>query len=168
MTKLADVAKRAVWPALVFNLSNEPAFKFNLCVFGDKSNDVTARTSYFTSKQVIYLETDTDRYEICRKQDPTSPKPVQDPESPAEGNKNSEENLYTLSRVLNPHELDNEFYSLPTTAVPLEPKFKEIIADNLDWQDFLWSDYSLRVVRSTKEGGPVKDEKKTDGEECKA
>lgn len=40
VTKIADVAKRAVWPALVFNLCNEPAFKFNLCVFGDKSNDI--------------------------------------------------------------------------------------------------------------------------------
>lgn len=45
---MADVAKKAVWPALVFNLSIEPAFKFNLCVFGDKSNDIQSRTSYFT------------------------------------------------------------------------------------------------------------------------
>jgi hypothetical protein len=40
VSKLADVAKKAVWPALVFNLSIEPAFKFNMCVFGDKSNDI--------------------------------------------------------------------------------------------------------------------------------
>lgn len=40
VSKLADVSKKAVWPALVFNLSIEPAFKFNLCVFGDKSSDV--------------------------------------------------------------------------------------------------------------------------------
>ena len=48
VSKLADVAKKAVWPALVFNLSNEMAFKFNLCVFGDKSQDIQARTSYLT------------------------------------------------------------------------------------------------------------------------
>jgi hypothetical protein len=48
VSKLADVAKKAVWPALVFNLSIEPAFKFNLCVFGDKSSDVQSRTSYLT------------------------------------------------------------------------------------------------------------------------
>ena len=50
VSKLADVAKKAVWPALIFNLSIEPAFKFNLCVFGDKSSDVQSRTSYLTQK----------------------------------------------------------------------------------------------------------------------
>lgn len=38
LSKLAEIAKREVWPAMVFNLSIEPAFRFNLCVFGDKSN----------------------------------------------------------------------------------------------------------------------------------
>jgi hypothetical protein len=66
VSKLADVAKKAVWPALIYNLCNEPAFKFNLCVFGDKSSDVQSRTSFFTQRQVIYLETESDRYEICR------------------------------------------------------------------------------------------------------
>ena len=46
VVKLPDVGKKAVWPALVTNLSIEPAFKFNLCVFGDKGNEVSARTSY--------------------------------------------------------------------------------------------------------------------------
>ena len=59
VSKLADVAKKVVWPALVFNLSIEPAFMFNICVFGDKSSDVQSRTSYLTQKQVIYLETET-------------------------------------------------------------------------------------------------------------
>ena len=67
VSKLADVPIKAVWPSLISNLSNEPAFKFNLCVFGDKSNEVTARASYFTHKQVIYLETNDERFEICKK-----------------------------------------------------------------------------------------------------
>ena len=50
ISKLADAGKRAVWPSLVFNLSNELAFKFNLCVFGDKSREVTSRTSYLTKE----------------------------------------------------------------------------------------------------------------------
>ena len=66
VSKLADVAKKAVWPSLVFNLSNEPAFKFNLCVFGDKSPDVESRASYYTKNQVIYLETPNERYELFR------------------------------------------------------------------------------------------------------
>lgn len=79
VAKLADVAKRAVWPAIVFNISNEPAFKFNLSVFGDKSNEIQSRTSYFTQKQVIYIETQTDRYEICRQVKPSKDK-LEDPE----------------------------------------------------------------------------------------
>mmetsp|Transcript_13319 Transcript_13319/g.22627 ORF Transcript_13319/g.22627 Transcript_13319/m.22627 type:complete len:114 (+) Transcript_13319:1277-1618(+) len=66
VSKLADIAKKEVWPAMVFNLSIEPAFRFNLCVFGDKSNQLKDRASYLTKYQVIYLETDTDRYEVCR------------------------------------------------------------------------------------------------------
>ena len=68
VSKLADVAKKAVWPSLVFNLSNEPAFKFNLCVFGDKSPDVESRASYYTKNQVVYLETPNERYELFRNQ----------------------------------------------------------------------------------------------------
>lgn len=146
MTKLADVAKRAVWPALVFNLCNEPAFKFNLCVFGDKSNDIQSRTSYFTQKQVIYLETLTSRYEICRKvesKDKDKDSKVEDPEMHLK----EHQQLYTFSRVLNCRDLDNEFFSLASTKVPLETKYKEVIADNLDWHDMLWSDNELRVVK---------------------
>ena len=84
MSKLADVAKKAVWPALVFNLSIEPAFKFNLCVFGDKSNDIQSRTSYFTKNQVIYLETSEERFEICRKPSVDAPSLAGSPAKPQE------------------------------------------------------------------------------------
>ena len=66
MSRIADIAKREVWPAIVFNLSIEPSFRFNLCVFGDKSSQLKDRTSYLTKHQVIYLETDTERFEITR------------------------------------------------------------------------------------------------------
>jgi hypothetical protein len=60
--------------------------------------------------------------------------------------------LYTISRVLNPYELDNEFFSNPLTNVPLENKYKEVIAIDLDWHDFIWSDFRLKVVRKSKTG----------------
>lgn len=130
VSKLADVAKKAVWPALIYNLCNEPAFKFNLCVFGDKSSDVQSRTSFFTQRQVIYLETESDRYEICRQQSSTS---SQHPDEQGQPSR------FTFSRVLNPHQLDNEFFS--RANVPLDPEYKEVIADNLDWHDLVWSDF---------------------------
>ena len=142
VAKLADVAKRAVWPAIVFNISNEPAFKFNLSVFGDKSNEIQSRTSYFTQKQVIYIETQTDRYEICRQVEPSKDK-LEDPEMTLR----EAQQLYTFSRVLDCRLCDNEFFSLASTRVPLDNQYKEIIADNLDWHDMLWSDNELRVVK---------------------
>ena len=53
--------------------------------------------------------------------------------------------LYTFSRVLDPYELDNEFFAEPQNRVPLDPEHKEVLAENLDWQDFVWSDFRLQV-----------------------
>lgn len=65
--------------------------------------------------------------------------------------------MYTFSRVLNCRDLDNEFFSLTSTQVPLDNKYKELIADNVDWHEFLWSDNQLRVVKTStvqvKDGG---------------
>ena len=47
--------------------------------------------------------------------------------------------------MLEPHFLDNQFFSQSTTQVPLEAKYKEVIADDLDWHDFVWSEASLTV-----------------------
>ena len=108
VSKLADNAKKAVWPAIIFNLSNEPAFKFNLSVFGDKSQDVHHRTSYFTQKQVIYLETDSSRFELCKKA--TGAPSLLQIESA-----DDTPYLYTLSQINDPVSLDNAFFSDPDT-----------------------------------------------------
>jgi hypothetical protein len=117
---------------MVFNLSNELAFKFNLCVFGDKSSDLESRTSYSTLKQVIYLETDKERFEISRVS-------ISD---------ETQDGLFTFAKVLNPEELDNEYFSQPSTQIPLELSNKETIFEGIQWHDFVWSDNSLRVKDS--------------------
>lgn len=43
-SRLPDPAYRAITPAIVFNLSLEPAFEFNLATFADKGEDLTGRT----------------------------------------------------------------------------------------------------------------------------
>ena len=86
VAKLADVAKRAVWPSLVFNMSNEPAYHFNLCMIVDCGPDEAQRTSYITRNQAIYLETESERFEIC-------------------GN----DGTYTVAKIKEPYEKDNEF-----------------------------------------------------------
>lgn len=68
--KMPDPAYKAVNQALIFNLSLEPAFVFNLSTFADKLNDdhiVSGRTSLKLQDSVLYLESDRLRYEICKK-----------------------------------------------------------------------------------------------------
>jgi hypothetical protein len=68
---MADPAYKAINPALIFNLSMEPAIVFNLATFADKGADeqiVTGRTSYKLQDNVLYLESATARYEISRVQ----------------------------------------------------------------------------------------------------
>ena len=134
VSKLAHIAKKAVWPALIYNLCNEPAFKFSLCVFGDKSSDIQSRSSYFTRKQAIYLETETDRYEICRNQPSVRDEDDLTISRPAR---------YTFSKVMDPQILDNQFFA--SSDIPLSTDNKEIIADDLHWEDFIWSDFQLEV-----------------------
>ena len=45
-SKLADPAFKQLQPTLIFNLSMEPAFLFNLTTFADKGDDLMSRTSY--------------------------------------------------------------------------------------------------------------------------
>jgi len=68
--KMPDPAYKTVNQALIFNLSLEPAFAFNLGTFADKLNDdhiVSGRTSLKLQDSVLYIESDTHRYEICKK-----------------------------------------------------------------------------------------------------
>ena len=58
--------------------------------------------------------------------------------------------LFTFSKVLDPWNLDNDFFADPENEVPLHPRHKEVIADNLDWHDFLWSDFALHIKKDSE------------------
>ena len=45
--------------------------------------------------------------------------------------------------------------------MPLEAKYKEVIADNLDWHDLLWTDSALRVIKHV---APKEDDKNGGGD----
>ena len=53
--------------------------------------------------------------------------------------------LYTFSQIKNPYLLDNDFFAQPSTNVPLDSQYKEIIKDDMDWQEFIWSNQALIV-----------------------
>lgn len=43
-SRMPDPAYKAITPAIVFNLSLEPAYEFNLSTFADKGDDLSGRT----------------------------------------------------------------------------------------------------------------------------
>jgi hypothetical protein len=68
--KMPDPAFKAINPALVFNLSQEPAFMFSLSTFSERNvddNTFNGRLSFKLSSNVLYLETDKARYEVCQR-----------------------------------------------------------------------------------------------------
>lgn len=58
--KMPDSAYNAINPGIIFNISLEVAYAFNLCTFADKSGDdqsVGGRTSFKLLDNVLYIET---------------------------------------------------------------------------------------------------------------
>lgn len=134
VAKLADIAKRAVWPALVFNMSNEPAYHYNLCMIVDTSPEEESRTSYITRNQAIYLETESERFEIC-------------------GN----DGKYSVARINDPYDKDNEFMLAQT--IPLKPEHKEVLTEGLSWGQLQWTDSSLTIDSISKKIEPIRNYK---------
>ena len=61
-----DPAYKAINPAMVFNLSLEPAFVYNLATFADKNEDLVGRSCQKLQEHVLYIETGSARYEIAK------------------------------------------------------------------------------------------------------
>lgn len=66
VSKMPDPVYRAITPSIIFNLSLEPSFQYSLSTFADKTDDLSGRTSQKLQDNVLYIETDNSRYEICK------------------------------------------------------------------------------------------------------
>ena len=115
--RLPDPAYRALTPSISFNLSLEPALTFSLATFADKGSDeqiVGGRTSFKLLDQVLYLESDRERFEVSR--EPHSGK-------------------YRVAKVKDPYFKDNAYMMNPDRSRPLN-EGTTLVADSLDWSDF--------------------------------
>lgn len=64
---IIDQAYKLVTPtSLVFNLSLEPAHIYTLATFGDKGEDLLQRTCQKLQDHTLYIETDSQRFEISK------------------------------------------------------------------------------------------------------
>lgn len=107
--------------SIVFNLSCEPIYKFNLGEFGDKRS-IDIKVSSTLEKEVLYLESLTNRYEI----------------SYDESTK-----LFAIKEVLEP--LLKDLRYMQHHKVPLPESDTKVIFSDLNWNELLWDDKSLEI-----------------------
>ncbi|EAR83283.2 histone deacetylation protein RXT3 (macronuclear) [Tetrahymena thermophila SB210] len=115
---------------IIFNLSNDPAYKYSIVNFCDKSDESKDWMSHKLQTHALYIENDQDRYEISRV-----------PEG--EMNLVNEFDAYKLSRVKDPQQFDNE--EMQKQSIPLSSNMVELIHTDLDWSDFKWGSNVLII-----------------------
>lgn len=97
---------------IVFNLNNEPAYKYSCMNICDKGNDSKTWKSYKLKLFVFYFDTkNNERYEISRVNNQNQSDEEQEP------NLFKEFDQYKLAQVINPYELDN--YQMEKFSKPL-------------------------------------------------
>jgi hypothetical protein len=145
-SRLPDPAYKAVNHALTFNLSLEPAFAFNLATFADRlieDHIVSGRTSLRLQDSVLYLESDSKRFEICKRPQATDAASLLQPQGVTK---------FRLSRVPTPLMKDNAY--MAKARRPLDESTVQVISGELDWSDFVWGEGSL-IVRGAENGGDL-------------
>ncbi|EGR29451.1 hypothetical protein IMG5_155280 [Ichthyophthirius multifiliis] len=115
---------------IVFNLSNDPAYKYSIINFCDKSSEPKEWVSHHLKKHVLYIETDNQRFEVS----------MNDEEDMILVN---EFDQYKLVKVKDPFLYDNEF--MKNNNIPLNDKNVEVIYKDLDWSEFKWGTQYLKV-----------------------
>lgn len=124
---MADSAYKAINPTIVFNLSLEPSYLFNLSTFADRTDDLSGRASYKLQDNVLYIETNKERYEISK----------------IAGNMNEGGIKYKFALVDEPYMKDNQF--MGQVKRPLEDQHIKVIETEIDWSEFIWGEKSLIV-----------------------
>ena len=101
--------------AIVFNLCLEPASLYNLCRITDKSRQDTLFEKL--QRNVLYLETNTERFEIS-----------------------IHDSQVRVAKVLSPRIKTQRW--MATQRLPLEAPHIEIIAQT-EWSELIWSDFGV-------------------------
>ena len=112
--------------SIVYNLSCEPINKFNLGEFGDKRS-VNVKVSTTIQKEVLYLESFSNRYELSF---------------------NNETKLYKIKEVKDP--LLKDLHYMHSKGVPLPDEDVIPIYTDLKWSEIIWSEKSVEIRDSFK------------------
>ena len=118
---------------MVFNLSSEMWLAYSLPAICDKGRDFKDFTSYRLKKNVLYIETENQRYEISLNY--------------MDHNNDDflfeEYETYKIAEVIDPISKDNDF--MREVRIPLDDKYIKVIYKMVDWHDLLWGENSLKI-----------------------
>ena len=118
---------------MVFNLSFEMWLAYSLPAICDKGRDFKDFTSYRLKKNVLYIETANQRFEIS----------LNFMDHNNDDYLFEEYETYKIAEVLDPIEKDNDF--MREEKIPLDDKYVKVIFNMVDWHDLLWGENSLKI-----------------------
>ncbi len=111
----------------MYSLSNEPCLKYSKEIIADKGVEKHSFTSYRLTQEVIYLENESQRFEL----------------SMAEQTSSTEEVRYNFVQVLHPSKLDHD--AMKQLTIPLPPSHMTPLHTQIKWTDISWGNYSIRI-----------------------
>ena len=109
----------------VFNLANEPAYKYSLAMIADQGTDPQRFTSSRLPNEVLYLESNSRRFELTC------------------SNTQGEFPTFTFAEVTNPQNLDRD--AIEQLGRPLPARCKDVIVADFDWEEIHWGPSYLRL-----------------------
>ena len=118
---------------MVFNLSFEMWLAYSLPAICDKGRDFKDFTSYRLKKNVLYIETANQRFEIS----------LNFMDHNNDDYLFEEYETYKIAEVLDPIEKDNDF--MREEKIPLDDKYVKVLFNMVDWHDLLWGENSLKI-----------------------
>ena len=118
---------------MVFNLSSEMWLAYSLPAICDKGRDFKDFTSYRLKKNVLYIETPSQRFEIS----------LNFMDHNNDDYLFEEYETYKIAEVLDPITKDNDF--MREEKIPLNDKYVKVIFNMVDWHDLLWGENSLKI-----------------------
>eukprot|EP00854_Cymbomonas_tetramitiformis_P014459 gene14459-17089_t len=118
-----------------YNLCNEPWMKYSMNVVADRGLKVTEWTSARLRKEILFVETHMERFELSCDSCPQR--------SEAAAASSTPEDTYRWARCKTPHTLAQ----LQGMSLPLPLEEVEVIASGIVWEDIRWSASGVIVLQ---------------------
>ncbi|PNH12375.1 hypothetical protein TSOC_000649 [Tetrabaena socialis] len=113
--------------SIQFNLCNEPWLKYTLSAIADKGMKHSGWTSARLRSEVLFLETNSERFQLCC---------VSTSDDPSKG-----KDLFSFARCKAPLPIS----LLQKTGVPQPAELVDVVDKDIDWEEIQWGVSSLHL-----------------------